>query len=411
MPDDPQQTEDTATAAQVTPVPTAPPGDWRRALGFTAGVFLLSRLLFTVIGLLGLTQLGPMLDNQVAPAPSFTGAMVADMWGQWDASWYIRIANDGYQTEPPVVDGVPVERNYAFFPAFPMLVRGLFHPFVGESIYLPGLLLNNVLALGAFFLIHRLCERWFDVETARLAVLIGCLGPYSFVFSSFYTESLFLLLFASVLLLADRRQWLLAGLCGAVLSATRPNGCVIALPAAVMILQAYPHILRGRIGRDELRALGSLPLYGLGLLGFMVFLHYHVGDAMAFAKTQGAWGRVYGFHLDNLLHDLFDGGSRRTYLSWYTFTGLVLLHTLLWRRQWALYTAGIALLLPALVAVNPGNPFGSMPRFMLVLIPLMIALALLLRGRPLRASIVLMCLGITSGALMLFWVLGSPLMT
>ena len=42
---------------------------------------------------------------------------------RWDAGWYLRIARDGYEFSPAA--GAESQQNIVFFPAFPLLVRGV----------------------------------------------------------------------------------------------------------------------------------------------------------------------------------------------------------------------------------------------------------------------------------------------
>jgi len=55
-----------------------------------------------------------------------------DMWSRWDGSWFVGIARDGY-VEP--------EDSAAFFPLYPMLVRGL-GTLLGDHYVLAGVLVS-----------------------------------------------------------------------------------------------------------------------------------------------------------------------------------------------------------------------------------------------------------------------------
>ncbi len=374
------------------------------------GVFLLSRVLLLMVGYISHEQMLDRMSEDAFPW-SHVDSPVLDMWGPWDAGWYIGIAQWGYMNEPPFDEnGELVTRNYAFFPAFPMMVRWIFKPFFGNNLYVPGLVLANALAILAFWMIYLICQRLLEnTEVARGTVLLGCFFPNSFIYSSFYTESLFLFLIAGVLLASLNRRWIIAGLFGAVLSATRINGLTAAIPVFFLILQAYPELLKGRISRESLVALASLAIYPLGLLAFMLHLNYVVGDPLAFMTVAGAWGREMGFYLHELVIGPFHGGIHTRYLALYSLLGLSVIHVLLLKKQYLLYITSMVLVLPALVNGHPHNPFYSMPRFLLVVFPLYISIAMILRGKPTAFAITLASLALINGFLMVYWATGMPL--
>ena len=97
------------------------------------------------------------------------------------------------------------------------------------------LFVNFVLALVAMLLIGRLALRLTDdAEVAARAMMMFAVFPGSFVLSFAYSEAALIALCAAclLLLLLDER-WVLAGLVGALATATRPNGVAIVVACAV----------------------------------------------------------------------------------------------------------------------------------------------------------------------------------
>ncbi len=82
--------------------------------------------------------------------------------------------------------------------------------------------------MGALFLLFALALRWSgDRVVARVAVVLLCVVPEGFIFSVVYTEALFILLTLASMLLFERKQNLLAGVCAGLGSAVRSNGVFI----------------------------------------------------------------------------------------------------------------------------------------------------------------------------------------
>ncbi len=106
--------------------------------------------------------------------------------GDWDATWYRWIAQNGY--DPSIGHG----NTAAFFPLFPLLWRPL--TWLPGPVTMWGSLLSSALLLAALCLLYRMTEGRFDEGMARRTVLYLAIFPLTFVFSLPYAESLFLLL-------------------------------------------------------------------------------------------------------------------------------------------------------------------------------------------------------------------------
>jgi hypothetical protein len=86
----------------------------------TLAVYAAARLLSAVVLLVAARAQAANGWTGAAPGyVDYTGLM-------WDATWYRTIAEQGYPATLPVgADGLVQQNAWAFFPLFPMLVRGL----------------------------------------------------------------------------------------------------------------------------------------------------------------------------------------------------------------------------------------------------------------------------------------------
>lgn len=169
----------------------------------------------------------------------------------WDADWYRRIADSGYQHLPP--------ESVRFFPLLPLLARALA---LGSDAGWALLVLANGGAVVAGLLTHRLALReGLDQAAADRAVWALALAPAGYVLVMGYTEPLHLVLLAGVLLgLRDRRWWLVAGL-GALSGALRPTGVVVAVPVLVEALCGLRGAGPGELARRAVAV--AAPVAGL----------------------------------------------------------------------------------------------------------------------------------------------------
>lgn len=208
-----------------------------------------------------------------------------------DGNWYLSIAQLGYDPRPYSAER---QANWAFFPAYPLLLRAVAR--LTGDMPVAGVLLSTLLLFPALFLLHRAALAFgSDAAAADRTVFYVAAFPVSYFFSLPLTESLFLLLTVGSFYAAKRERWLVAGLLGAVASATRVTG-VLLFPALVLLYWETYRTLKPR--------LNFLPLLLVpaGLLSFMFFLYRTTGNAFAFRDiTVEAWGRRPQFFLRTLL--------------------------------------------------------------------------------------------------------------
>jgi hypothetical protein len=332
-----------------------------------------------------------------------TGDTLAAPLGRWDSVWFLAIADGGY-------DGGARE---AFFPLYPLLVRVAGAP-LGSAL-IGGALLSTALLGVALVLLHRLVALDFERAVARNAVLVTALFPMAFFFSAVYSESLFLALSIGAVYAARRARWAWAGGLGALAAATRSAGVLLLVPLVMIYLWdvARPTLRDRRPLRADVLWLALVPL---GLVAYCAFLALDGHDALAPFHAQEVWFRSFAGPFVGAWDGLvaaFDGA--RQLLSgarapvYFTPAGgdpfLVARHNLelfAWlvvvlvavggvlRRLPAAYGAYVvaALALPLSYPVAP-QPLMSLPRFVAVLFPLAIWLAVWMTGRAVRERVVL----------------------
>jgi len=204
--------------------------------------------------------------------------------GAWDGTWYLHVARHGYLLVPGH------QSDPAFFPLFPILVRGL------HLCGLPYLPAAALIANGAFAVdvvaFHRLGRRLLPDEIARRGAVFLAITPIGFVFSMAYPESVLLgLIVLSVLAALDGR-WLGAATLAGLAVLTRPEGLFVSIPLAAIAWRGRRALDSGTRGR----ALAAILAAPVALLAFPLYLQWSIGDALAWSKAEESWGR--SFRLD-----------------------------------------------------------------------------------------------------------------
>lgn len=211
-----------------------------------------------------------------------------------DCKWYLTIIQNGYdlvpRTYPKLWAGLA---NWAFFPLYPYIVKIIASIF-NLSPVITGVLLNQFFVFLALLIFYKYLNLFIDDLSSRFGVLLLAFSPFSVYFASLYTEALFLLLSLAGFYFMRINRPVISAICGGLLSATRPVGMMFSLPYFLY------YISRGKINLKIIICTG-LSLSGLGL--YMLYLHYHTGDFLAFSHIQKGWGRA-GFNSKNLSHQL-----------------------------------------------------------------------------------------------------------
>ena len=206
-----------------------------------------------------------------------------DIFARYDSGWYYTIARDGYRY---TADG---PSNLAFFPLYPMLMRGLGGLLGGEQhhYYLAGMLISRAAFIGAIVLLFALARRDLGDEGAQRAVLYISIFPFAFFFSRVYTESLFLLLSVAAVWAFRTRRWAIGGLAGGLAALTRVNGILLILPLAVLV--AEDAWRRRAKPRELVRPLLGLAMVAGGLAVFCAYSFTVAGSAWAWADSIREW--------------------------------------------------------------------------------------------------------------------------
>ena len=359
-------------------------------------LFVSTRIALTLVGLIAHS----FTERGYGKQFSWSKYQWLDIWGVWDSFWYMDIAQNGYSTLGSIPSS-PNQTNFPFFPLYPMLMK-ILGGITGGEYFLAGIFVSNVSLLLACYLLYKLVERESDRKTARLSVKYLFLFPISFIFSGVFTESLYLCLTLLCFYLARRRNWWLAGAAGALLSATRTLGVLIALP----LLFEYLRSIDFNFKRIRLNSLFLL-LVPLGLLAFSIYSYRATGDFLYFKTNQAAWGREILNPAVVLWRAVRQGtvnaDARPLLEASFGIVSLLLL-TLGYRKiGFAYWLLGMySILIPLAAGID------SLARYTLPIFPLYIVLANIGRHESWDDGITVF-LGFLQGCLMVYWCTGQSL--
>ncbi|MGI8947859.1 MAG: hypothetical protein ACR2FV_07785 [Ornithinimicrobium sp.] len=208
----------------------------------------------------------------------------------WDGGWYERIATQGYPAQLPVDFLGQVRQNeWAFYPVFPYLARGLME-LSGWPFAVAAPVLATVLGYAAALVIAGLLRERVGVPAALGAVTLLGAFPAAPALQVAYTESLALLLLGTVLWLLVRRRWWWAAAVALLTGLARPIALPLGLVALVAVLWRWRARDQRPLHRGEvLGMLATLVSCGVSGLIWPVAVWWSTGRRDGYPVTMSAW--------------------------------------------------------------------------------------------------------------------------
>lgn len=310
-------------------------------------------------------------------------------WANFDGVHYLLIAANGYT------------QNAGFFPMYPILIfiltsiispSAAIYPFYPVQ-YLEVLFVTNLFFGLALIILYKLIKLDHEDEVAVWGIIFILLFPTSFFFASIYSESLFLLLTLLSFYFARTNRWFLASLCGGLLTATRLVGIAI-IPALI-----YEFVKNEK----SLVKLKSLFLFitPLGLLSYMLFNFLKWGNPFYFVQAQGSFYNErtvdsivlipqtifrYIKILTTLSPSVFEWWIALLEISVFVFVSVLIY--LAWKKRLRLSYIIFAIVC-FLIPISSGT-FTGLPRYVLIMFPIFIALALV-KSKLIKISYAVIC--------------------
>ena len=319
--------------------------------------------------------------------PGGFSASLDALWNHWDTRHYIGIAQEGYTS-------VGDERlRLVFFPLYPLLMR-LLSPLTGGSVFLAGMLISRLCAMGCAALLYELAYRTYGAREARLAVAYFLLSPMSVFLNCCYTEALFLLLTLGAMVLLRRGHPWLAALCGMGSALTRMPGVIVAGLMLIALLAELPR--RGPDVRRIAGCAGQMLLVFAGLLIYWAINWAVTGDPLMYMTYQKEnWfqepGTFWGSTANTAYYAITDFGQDDWFFSWGAqLAAMLAVYVLLALRADALPFDLAAYSFVYVAVVLSPTWLLSGPRYLYALAPLPLLLARMTESR--RAHAVLLAL-------------------
>lgn len=202
----------------------------------------------------------------------------------WDSLRYLEILNNGY----------PLDRQHlyeiAFFPLYPLCAYPLSRWIGGPAALL---VVSNLASLVGYSLFYLWCERRAGARTALFASLAAICYPPAFFASCAYTEGLFVLFIAAVLLLLELRRIPEAAIVAGLASALRPPAVTLGILVALTSLTATGSDAIASLLKRLVLVTPAIALVGLsGAIAYETYLAVRFDDPLIYFTSQKRWDIV-----------------------------------------------------------------------------------------------------------------------
>ncbi len=358
-------------------------------------IFATMRVSLSLVAALALFQF-PMYPttyyHDVPPVPPGIANALLGVWQRGDTIWYTKIAMRGYAQG----DGTTV-----FFPLYPILMRLAGKVFLGNYL-LGGIIVSNVAYFLALVYLYKLSQLEFDSQVASRAVVYLSVFPTAFFFLGVYTESLFLFFAVAAFYYARKGNWLAASIMGLLAALTKQLGLLLLLPLLYEYLAEREFAIRS-VRRDVL----LLSLIPVGILAFLLFRQFYIGDAFLVETYRLRWavnaswpwsniadslaaifntGRFPALNPeDTLLRRIFYNSFDLACVGLFLFLAIVSFRRL--RLSYGLYMVSV-LFVVLMQNFRPPYPIVALPRYVLVLFPGFMVLGAMVKNKTLHWAVV-----------------------
>lgn len=240
----------------------------------------------------------------------------------WDSGWFTTIVDQGY-------GGI----NWAFFPLYPVLVKGLQATVLPLETPIVGLVLSLLCFMGFSAFVGSWSQRQprspggsVVYPLTRMGWLLWLLTPASYVFQSHHSEALFLLLSWGVFALAATKHWYKAALLAGLCALTKNQGVLLAFSLGLYsAISAESHFIgqySSLTGRSRRFVLSGMIAGALFIL-YPAYQYFSTGSFIKFIEVQRQWhpeitlsSWVKGFFLSNPWQNSNLGSLQNLGLFW-----------------------------------------------------------------------------------------------
>ncbi|HSW96284.1 MAG TPA: glycosyltransferase family 39 protein [Candidatus Saccharimonadales bacterium] len=222
--------------------------------------------------------------------------------GQYDAQWYLKIAEEGYPSNPKNVNNKNKKSMdglvYAFFPLYPAclsIINSIFH-----NVELSAFIFANVFLVLNFFSLYKLICLFYPSKIAIRTIFLLFLFPFSIFYRSYFTEGLYLFLLIWSTYFFVKKKYIITSLFLGLLLVTKANGFLLNIFYIVyLITQARINAISWR------KTVVLLSFMITPIIVWVLFCFFRTGNPFYFITVRSQWFSLGVFSPLTILYNLY----------------------------------------------------------------------------------------------------------
>lgn len=298
-------------------------------------------------------------------------------WYRWDTAHYLVIADFGYDYDLI---------NTIWPPLYPFLIKIV--GFIVQPSILAALLVSNLFFLLGLFLIVIYVKELLNEEVAKTTLFFMTIFPTSFFFVAGYTESMFLAISVAVFLSLRKKKWLWAGIFSALATLTRIQGLLLVIPIFIELIGEI--IEQKNLRRFFIHLISCFYApFGYGL--YSLYVRFGLNTNWPWMVLSSTWEQHLGLPWEGIIGSLkvfflkmiYNDNPGPVYLINVIFS-LFTIYILIRMRKRIPLSLSVycwVMLLVILGKIDINNALVSTIRYLLILFPLFMGHALLIKGK------------------------------
>jgi hypothetical protein len=203
--------------------------------------------------------------------------------GQFDAQWYLKIAESGYPVNPKtpsLIDGGAMDGfTYAFFPLYPAIV-GLFNVLV-NNIELSAFIVSAIFLIMSFVSLIYVVNKHFNLRISVKASFLLFFYPFSVFLRSYFAEGVLLFLLIWFTYFLFEKRYFASSLLLSLINITKGTAFVL---IAIFAYLVFIEFRKGKVTHYKLFALILLLI--MPLVIWSLYNYINTGNPFYYLSTR-----------------------------------------------------------------------------------------------------------------------------
>ncbi|MCL5970769.1 MAG: glycosyltransferase family 39 protein, partial [Patescibacteria group bacterium] len=206
--------------------------------------------------------------------------------GQYDAQWYLKIAENGYPQNPGNINvqdkKIMGGLTYAFFPLYPIFFKA-FNSFF-KNVELSAFIFSNLFLIINFFSLYFIIVSFYSKKIALRSIFLLFFFPFAIFYRSYFTEGLYLFLLIWFSYFLIKKKYLYSTVFLSILNITKATGFLLNFLLLYFLVKEFKQ------KKTTLKFfIFQIMILFLPILAWIMFNFNQTGNPFYFISIRSVW--------------------------------------------------------------------------------------------------------------------------